>query len=61
MITTYILSFFTGYLGRFAGISICPGPGSDCPAHISGLQKDRILQVNSIRELAKGRGRASTS
>ena len=49
MITTYILSFFTGYLGfRFALDRI-----QIARSRVAGLHKDRTLQVAAIRELTK--------
>jgi len=53
MITTYILSFFTGYLGVLLGFRFALDRVQVARRHISGLHKDRILQVASIRELAK--------
>jgi hypothetical protein len=53
MITTYILSFFTGYLGILLGFGFALDRVQVARRHISGLHKDRIHQVASIRELAK--------
>jgi hypothetical protein len=53
MNTTYILSFFTGYLGVLLGFRFALDRVQVARRHISGLQRDRILQVASIRELAK--------
>ena len=53
MNTTYILSFFTGYLGVLLGFRFALDRVQVARRHISGLHKDRILQVASIRELAK--------
>jgi hypothetical protein len=53
MITTYILSFFTGYLAVLLGFRFALDRVQIARRHISVLKKDRILQVASIRELAK--------
>src|SRR5687768_10511880 len=53
MITTYILSFFSGYLGVLLGFRFALDRVQIARQRISALKKDRINQVNSIRELAK--------
>ena len=41
MITTYILSFFTGYLGVLLGLRFALDRVKVARRHIAGLQKDR--------------------
>lgn len=53
MITTYILSFFTGYLGILLGFRFALDRVQIARRRIANLHKDKILQVASIRELAK--------
>jgi hypothetical protein len=53
MITTYILSFFTGYLGILLGFRFALDRVQIARRRIASLHKDRILQAASIRELAK--------
>jgi hypothetical protein len=53
MITTYILSFFTGYLGILMGFRLALDRVQIARRRVASLHKDKILQVVSIRELAK--------
>ena len=53
MITTYILSFFTGYLGILMGFRLALDRVQIARRRVASLHKDKILQVASIRELAK--------
>lgn len=53
MTTTYILSFFTGYLGILLGFRFALDRVQIARRRIATLHKDKILQVASIRELAK--------
>jgi hypothetical protein len=53
VITTYILSFFTGYLGVLLGFRFALDRIQTARSRVAGLYKDRILQAAAIRELAK--------
>jgi hypothetical protein len=53
VITTYILSFFTGYLGVLLGFRFALDRIQIARSRVAGLHKDRTLQVAAIRELTK--------
>jgi hypothetical protein len=53
VITNYILSFFTGYLGVLLGFRFALDRIQTARSRVAGLYKDRILQAAAIRELAK--------
>lgn len=54
MITTYILCFFTGYLGMLMGLRLALDKIAAARQRVNGLQRDRARQVAAIREAAKG-------
>ncbi|UEM23640.1 hypothetical protein JL100_013170 [Skermanella mucosa] len=54
MITTYILCFFTGYLGVLMGLRLALDKVAVARHRVSSLQRDRVRQVAAIREVAKG-------
>jgi hypothetical protein len=53
VITTYILSFFTGYLGVLLGFRFALDRIQIARSRVAGLHKDRTLQVAAIGELTK--------
>jgi hypothetical protein len=54
MITTWILSFFAGYLGVLLGFRFALDRVAMARAKVAALRKERLQQIFAIRESARG-------